>query len=51
MWKIAVGFVIFSALALYMLSIGGEIHMGGEKHGSLSSPTVVTTYSTVQKVS
>ena len=34
MWKLVVGFIIFAALALYMLSRGGEIHMGGEKHGS-----------------
>lgn len=51
MWKIVVGFILFAALALYMLSRGGDIHLGGEKHGSLSSPTVVTTYSTVQKLS
>ena len=37
MWKIALGFIIFSALALYMLSRGGEIHMGGEKHGGACS--------------
>lgn len=34
MWKIAVAFVVFAGLALYMLSKGGEIDMGGEKHGS-----------------
>ena len=33
MWKIAIGFVIFAAVALYMLSKGGDIDMGGEKHG------------------
>jgi hypothetical protein len=33
MWKIAIGFVIFAALALYMLSKGGDIDIGGEKHG------------------
>jgi hypothetical protein len=33
MWKLVVGFVIFAALALYMLSKGGEIDLGGEKHG------------------
>lgn len=36
MWKIAVGFIIFAALALYMLSRGGDIDLGGEKHGSAS---------------
>jgi hypothetical protein len=33
MWKIVVGFIIFAALALYMLSRGGDIDLGGEKHG------------------
>ena len=33
MWKIAVGFIAFAALALYILSRGGEIDMSGEKHG------------------
>ncbi len=34
MWKIVVGFVVFAALALYILSKGGDIDMGGEKHGA-----------------
>ena len=34
MWKIVVGFIIFAALALYMLSRGGDIDLGGEKHGN-----------------
>ena len=34
MWKIAVGFAIFAGLALYILSTGGDIDMGGEKHGA-----------------
>jgi hypothetical protein len=33
MWKILVGFAVFAALALYVLSKGGDIDMGGEKHG------------------
>lgn len=33
MWKIIVGFVIFAALALWVLSKGGDIDMSGEKHG------------------
>lgn len=37
MWKLVVGFIIFAALALYMLSRGGDIDLGGEKHG-LSAP-------------
>ncbi len=34
MWKIVIGFVVFAALAMYMLMTGGEIDMGGEKHGA-----------------
>jgi cytosine/uracil/thiamine/allantoin permease len=34
MWKIAVGFIVFAGLALWMLSKGGDIDMSGEKHGS-----------------
>ncbi len=37
MWKIALGFVVFAALALYMLSRGGDIDLGGEKHGSVKT--------------
>jgi len=33
MWKIAVGFIVFAGLALFILSKGGDIDMGGEKHG------------------
>lgn len=33
MWKLVIGFVAFAALALYMLSKGGDIDLGGEKHG------------------
>ncbi len=36
MWKIALGFAIFAGVALYMLSKGGDIDMGGEKHGDES---------------
>ncbi|MFW2457362.1 hypothetical protein [Methyloversatilis discipulorum] len=43
MWKIAVGFIAFAALALYILSQGGDIDMSGEKHGveSHSEPAPV----------
>jgi hypothetical protein len=34
MWKIVVAFVVFAALALFMLSKGGDIDIGGEKHGA-----------------
>ena len=37
MWKIAVGFVIFAGLAIFVLSRGGDIDMGGEKHGTEAS--------------
>ncbi|RZL61043.1 MAG: hypothetical protein EOP81_18375 [Variovorax sp.] len=34
MWKIVVGFVIFAAISLFIISKGGDkIDMGGEKHG------------------
>lgn len=36
MWKIAVAFIIFAALALYLLSKGGDLDMSGEKHGAIS---------------
>lgn len=33
MWKIAVGFVIFAAIALYVImNAGGQVNMGGEQH-------------------
>ena len=32
MWKIAIGFLVFAALALWMLSKGGDVDIGGEKH-------------------
>jgi hypothetical protein len=34
MIKIFIAFVVFAALALYMLMQGGDIDMSGEKHGS-----------------
>ncbi|WP_186510881.1 hypothetical protein [Caenimonas sedimenti] len=35
MWKIAVGFIAFAALALFVIFKGGDqIDMGGEKHGA-----------------
>ena len=41
MWKIVVGFIVFAAVAMYMLSKGGEIDLGGEKHGALTAPAAV----------
>ena len=35
MWKLVVGFVLFAALALYVISKGGDsLDMSGEKHGT-----------------
>ena len=33
MWKLVIGFIVFAGLALYLLTKGGDIDMGGEKHG------------------
>ena len=38
MWKIIVGFIVFAGLALYLLNKGGDIDLGGEKHGQLDAP-------------
>jgi len=35
MWKIVVGFVIFAALALFVImKAGDKVDMSGEKHGA-----------------
>lgn len=35
MWKIIVAFIIFAALAMFVILKGGDqLDMGGEKHGS-----------------
>lgn len=35
MWKIVVGFIVFAALALFVIIKGGDqLDMGGEKHGA-----------------
>jgi hypothetical protein len=34
MWKLAIGFVVFAVLAVWMLMKGGDIDMSGEKHGT-----------------
>lgn len=34
MWKLAIGFVVFAAIALFVLFRAGDgVDMGGEKHG------------------
>jgi hypothetical protein len=35
MWKIVVGFLVIAGLAIFLLNKGGDIDMGGEKHGAL----------------
>lgn len=50
MWKLVVGFIIFAALALYMLSRGGDIDLSGEKHGAVGAPTTVTADGKAQKI-
>ncbi|MEH3086094.1 MAG: hypothetical protein PGN26_06070 [Xylophilus ampelinus] len=33
-WKIAIGFVLFAVVCLYVISKAGDsVDMGGEKHG------------------
>jgi hypothetical protein len=35
MWKIALGFAVFTAVALYFISVAGDkVDMSGEKHGA-----------------
>lgn len=35
MWKIIVGFILFAALALFVIMKGGDkLDMSGEKHGA-----------------
>jgi hypothetical protein len=34
MWKLVVGFIVFAAVVLFVLSkAGGDVDMSGEKHG------------------
>jgi hypothetical protein len=42
MIKIIIGFVIFSALAIFILMKGGDIDMSGEKHGIEEHPPAKT---------
>lgn len=34
MWKIIVAFLLFAAVALWLMSKGGDIDISGEKHGA-----------------
>lgn len=40
MWKIVLGFIVIAGLALFLLNKGGDIDMGGEKHGALPASPV-----------
>ncbi len=42
MIKIFLAFVVFSALAIFVLMKGGDIDMGGEKHGIEEHPPAKT---------
>ena len=43
MWKIALGFVVFAALSLFVIfKAGDKVDMSGEKHGLLNAHVVVT---------
>lgn len=43
MWKLVVGFIVIAGLALFLLNKGGDIDLGGEKHGAsrLAVPVVI----------
>lgn len=41
MWKIVVGFIAIAGLALWLLNKGGDIDLGGEKHGNAALITLV----------
>ena len=39
MWKIVVGFIVFAALAMFVIIKGGDkLDMGGEKHDTGEAP-------------
>jgi hypothetical protein len=38
MWKLVLGFIVIAGLALFLLNKGGDIDLGGEKHGALQAP-------------
>lgn len=40
MWKLIVGFLVFAAIVLFLLSkAGGDVDISGEKHGIDVHPT------------
>ncbi|WP_428422106.1 hypothetical protein [Methylibium sp.] len=47
MWKIALGFIVFAAVVMYVLTkSGGNVDMGGEKHGVEAPPAASPASST-----
>lgn len=38
MWKIIVAFIVFAALGIWLLTRGGEVDLGGEKHEVQTTP-------------
>ena len=34
MWKLIVGFLVLAAVTMWLLSVGCDIDMSGEKHGA-----------------
>lgn len=38
MWKLVLGFIVFAAVALFTIMKGGDVDMGGEKHGIDHAP-------------
>lgn len=43
MWKIVIGFLAFAAVALFVLSKGGDIDMSGEKHSIEAGPATTVS--------
>jgi len=45
MWKLVVGFIVFAALAMWLLSKGGDVDISGEKHGIDVAPHAASSAS------
>ena len=41
MWEVVVAFIVFAGLTSCLLSGGGDIDMGGQKHGTWNAPAAV----------
>jgi hypothetical protein len=50
MWKLALGFIIFAAIALFTILKGGEVDMSGERHGVEAAPAVAPAASAASGV-